>query len=81
MSTVPTSTACPVNCTFPYWSVVPPTHCPHCGRCLGCGSPAPVYPQPWRPYTPPVYPHPFYGPTYTIGDFTVTTDKTISVWS
>lgn len=48
------------NHTFTYWSVVPPTHCPICGACLGCGSPAPLqpHPQPVHPYVPPRWPYP-----------------------
>lgn len=50
------------DCTFPYHSVIPPTHCPKCGRCLGCGMgayPAP-YPVPYPvPYPTPVYPQPY----------------------
>lgn len=60
---------CPVNCTFVWHGVVPPSHCPHCGRCLGCGAP-----QPWRPpygpgkvypeHPPTVpYPRPYWGTT------------------
>ena len=45
------------DCTFAYWSVIPPTHCPKCGRCLGCGYP-PYYPQPM-----PVAPYPYPVPT------------------
>lgn len=53
-------TTCPVNCTFTYHSVVPPTHCPYCGRCLGCGGPAPVPVRPWTPTSP----YPWQVPTY-----------------
>lgn len=35
--------------TFAYWSVVPPTHCPHCGACLHCGT-APSQPAPITPW-------------------------------
>ena len=46
-----TSTAVPCNHVFPYWSVIPPTHCPVCGACL-----APPPPPPPCPYHPPYYP-------------------------
>lgn len=68
------------NCshTFAYWSVVPPSHCPRCGACLGCGSgPVPVapYPGPW-PYTPTRWPQWWQtGPIYTT---TVHTSNTTS---
>lgn len=48
----PSSTSVPCNHTFPYWSVIPPTHCPVCGACL---APPPPPPPPC-PYHPPVYP-------------------------
>lgn len=54
----------PCNHAFPYWSVIPPTHCPVCGadlrpKCGGCGRPLPPY-KPWT----------------TTTTFTVTTNKT-----
>lgn len=45
--------------TFPYWSVIPPTHCPYCGACLACGAPRLAAPS-W-----PYQPLPYYGPFYT----------------
>jgi len=79
MTTDTARTGCPVGCSFTYHSVIPPTHCPYCGRCLGCGGPAPVYPSPYRPYPTPYQPWRTYpGPNYTIGDYT--TDR-ITVWS
>lgn len=41
----------PCSHVFPYWSVLPPTHCPKCGadlrpKCGGCGGPLP--PTPFR---------------------------------
>lgn len=45
------------NHSFTYHSVVPPTHCPICGSCLGCGGrTAPMYPRPWGPYWQPSMP-------------------------
>ena len=44
--------------SFTYHSVIPPTHCPICGACLGCGSPRPAYPRPWGPYWQRVAPAP-----------------------
>lgn len=69
-----------MNCnhTFVYHSVVPPSRCPLCGACLGCGSrpqppvPPPHWVQPWfRPYyytsapnTAPVVTLPGWPPIY-----------------
>lgn len=61
-----------MNCNhvFAYWSVVPPTHYPHCGACLHCGAHAP---RPWpAPYYPPVMPYQ-PGPTYPVGPYWSTT--------
>lgn len=61
-----------MNCNhvFPYWSVVPPSHCPHCGGCLHpvhVGPPVNPWPQPWhpRPWGP------FYTTTVSTGSQTV----------
>jgi hypothetical protein len=55
--------------TFPYWSVVPPSHCPVCGACL---HPAVVAPYPYPPYQPQPWPwRP--GPVWYSGDTTVAT--------
>lgn len=51
------------NCshTFAWHSVMPPSHCPHCGACLHCGAPT-MAPRPWpTPYYPPYRP---YGPVW-----------------
>lgn len=65
-----TGSTTPQDCThsFTWHGVVPPSHCPQCGRCLGCGGPwavpYPVYPapkvwptapQPWQPWNPGPY--------------------------
>lgn len=63
---------CPVNCTFAWHGVIPPSHCPHCGRCLGCGGPAPWYPRP--PY--PVVPRP--QPYWTLPSSTITMSGGVS---
>lgn len=53
------------DCSFAWHSVIPPTHCPKCGRCLGCGyAPVMPYPQPF-PYPVPMpmpLPYPNYWP-------------------
>lgn len=49
--------SCPTNCSFTWMGVIPPSHCPHCGRCLGCGAP---YLRP--PYVQPIAPNPFRWP-------------------
>jgi hypothetical protein len=49
---------------FTWHAVIPPSHCPHCGRCLTCRGqqqPAtlptyPAWPTTPYPYTQPVYP-------------------------
>lgn len=43
------------NHTFPYWSVIPPSHCPRCGQCLH-----PAHLQPWPPYQPWPYMQPYW---------------------
>jgi hypothetical protein len=58
-----------MNCnhTFPFWSVVPPSHCPRCGQCLHPAHFGPY--QPAMPYSPPWPTHPCprpWGPYYTV---------------
>jgi hypothetical protein len=65
--------------TFTWHAVIPPTHCPTCGKCLSCGQgqyvqPHPIYPPPWRPITPNPWASGTALPwTYTTSDSTSTT--------
>jgi hypothetical protein len=57
-----------MNCNHvvPYWSVVPPSHCPRCGQCLHPAHFGPYQPvMPYQPYQPPPWRSPWYWSTIT----------------